>query len=217
MGAAWIAVVTSEAGVLWDTDLRLIVKALRDSGVMAEAVPWGAEAVAWDRFDLAVIRSAWNYAERIGEFLAWADKTARLTRLRNPVSVVRWSSDKRYLLDLAEQGVAVVPTRFIEPGGRPERLPRGRRGGGQARGIRGCGGHRTLRARPACRCRAACPDAVGPGPRRDGPALSASAGRRERALVFVSGTFSHAIRKGPVLTEPGVIGNNRVSHPDVPP
>ncbi|MEU9163919.1 hypothetical protein AB0D29_27070 [Streptomyces sp. NPDC048424] len=39
----------------------------------------------------------------------------------------------------------------------------------------------------------------------------------ERALVFISGTFSHAIRKQPVLTEAGVTDNFRVPHPGAAP
>jgi glutathione synthase/RimK-type ligase-like ATP-grasp enzyme len=39
----------------------------------------------------------------------------------------------------------------------------------------------------------------------------------ERALIFLGGSFSHAVRKGPVITEPGVIDNDRVPHPDLVP
>ncbi|GGO96521.1 hypothetical protein GCM10012280_56200 [Wenjunlia tyrosinilytica] len=39
----------------------------------------------------------------------------------------------------------------------------------------------------------------------------------ERALVFFSRTFSHAIRKGPVLTESGMIDNFRMPHPEATP
>lgn len=178
MDAARIAVVTSEAGMLWDTDLRLIVDALRDGGAIAEAVAWDAEGVAWDRFDLAVIRSTWDYAERVGEFLAWADTTAHLTRLWNPASVVRWSSDKRYLLDLAEQGVAVVPTRFIEPGDQYDEEDFHGVGGVVVKPAISAGAlDRTLRTRPPRRRREACPDAAAPRPRRDDSAVSASRGR----------------------------------------
>jgi glutathione synthase/RimK-type ligase-like ATP-grasp enzyme len=36
--------------------------------------------------------------------------------LFNPPALVRWNSDKRYLRDLEQRQVRVVPTRFIEPG-----------------------------------------------------------------------------------------------------
>src|SRR4029077_4691036 len=58
-------------------------------------------------------------AERIGEFLAWVERTATLTRLLNPPAVVRWNSDKHYLAELAGQDLPVVPSRFCEPGEEP--------------------------------------------------------------------------------------------------
>src|SRR5207253_9524476 len=68
----------------------------------------------WSRFDLVVPRSAWDYAERRDEFLAWA---ARVPRVLNPLIVLEWNTDKRlYLTELAEAGVPVVPTTFVEPG-----------------------------------------------------------------------------------------------------
>ncbi|MFK4227900.1 RimK family alpha-L-glutamate ligase, partial [Streptomyces sp. NPDC019890] len=215
--AARIAIVTSEVGMHADTDLRLIVEALRAGGSTAEPVAWDAESVAWDRFDLAVIRSTWDYAERVGEFLAWADATARLTHLWNPAPVLRWNSDKRYLPDLAEQGVAVVPTRFIEPGGRFGEED-----------FQGDGG---VVVKPAVSAGATDTARYEPGRHADAmrhARMLLDHGRvvmvqpylrlveeGERALVFFSGTFSHAIRKGPVLTEPGVIDNFRMPHPDV--
>ncbi|MFD0574561.1 hypothetical protein ACFQ0T_41650 [Kitasatospora gansuensis] len=105
-----------------------------------------------------------------------------------------WNSDERYLLDLAGRGVAVVPTRFLEPDGP-------------------CG-EEDFRAADALRHARMLLD--------QGRSVMVQPYQRlveegERALVFVAGTFSHAIRKGPVLTQPGVIDNDRVPHPDVTP
>ncbi|MFD7614808.1 RimK family alpha-L-glutamate ligase [Streptomyces sp. NPDC059828] len=219
MKAATVAMVTSGIGMLVDTDLRLIVEALRSEGLTAEPVPWDAEPAVWEKFDLAVIRSTWDYAERIDEFLAWADSTARSTQLCNPAEVIRWNSDKRYLLDLAAHGVPVVPTRFIEPG---EQCGEGDfRSGG------------AVVVKPAVSAGAADTARYEPGQYADALRHARSLLDRgrvvmvqpylplvaegERALVFFSGTFSHAVRKGPVLTEPGVIDNDRVPHPDLVP
>jgi glutathione synthase/RimK-type ligase-like ATP-grasp enzyme len=59
-------------------------------------------------------RSTWDYAERRDDFLAWA---ASLARVLNPLDVLEWSTDKqRYLADLAAAAVPVVTTTFLEPG-----------------------------------------------------------------------------------------------------
>ncbi|MEU6312637.1 hypothetical protein [Streptomyces sp. NPDC047014] len=218
-GAARVAVVTSGPGAAQDADLPLIVAGLRDAGLAAEAVHWDAEHVRWDRFDLALIRSTWDYAGRLEEFLAWADATARVTRLCNPAPVVRWNSDKRYLLDLAARGVPVVPTRFVEPGGpwAEEDL-----GAGRPVVVKpsvSAGARDTARYEPGQLADAARHVRM---LREQGRTAMVQPYLRlvaegERALVFLGGTFSHAIRKGPLLTEAGVVDNARVAHPGAAP
>ncbi len=66
-------------------------------------------------FDLVVIRSTWDYAQRRGEFVAWAQRVAQMTRLSNPFPVIRWNTDKHYLAELEAAGVPVVPTIWLEP------------------------------------------------------------------------------------------------------
>src|SRR5438876_8081334 len=95
-----------------DEDGPALLAALAARGVEGVPAVWDA-AVEWEHFDLVVGRSAWDYAERRDEFLEWA---ARLPRVLNPLPVLRWSTDKRYLAELEATGVPVVPTLFLEPG-----------------------------------------------------------------------------------------------------
>jgi hypothetical protein len=87
--------------------------ALRARGVTVDAVTWDDPQADWDAYDLAVLRSTWDYAARRDEFVAWAH---RVPRLANPAGVVEWNTDKHYLRDLAAAGVPVTPTTFVEPG-----------------------------------------------------------------------------------------------------
>jgi hypothetical protein len=96
-----------------DPDDRLLHAALTARGVIVEAAVWDDAAVDWDRYDLVVLRSPWDYPARRGDFVSWA---ARVPRLANPADVVAWNTDKRYLADLAGAGVPVVPTQWLEPG-----------------------------------------------------------------------------------------------------
>src|SRR5207248_2241983 len=93
-----------------DEDGPALVAALAARGVEGIPAVWDAE-VDWNRFDLVVVRSAWDYAERRGEFLDWA---ARLPRVLNPPPVLRWSTDKRYLAELEAAGVPDVPALYLE-------------------------------------------------------------------------------------------------------
>ena len=116
---AHVALVTAAAMAELDDDLGPLAGALRERGLAVATPAWDDEAVDWSAFDLAVLRSPWDYMDRRQEFLAWLDRTAAATDLRNPPAVVRWSTDKRYLLDLAAAGVPVVPTAVVEPGSDP--------------------------------------------------------------------------------------------------
>ncbi|MFD9560617.1 RimK family alpha-L-glutamate ligase [Streptomyces sp. NPDC059994] len=224
MGAARVAIVTSAAGIEYDVDLSLIVDALRADGLAAELVAWDADAVEWSGFDRAVIRSTWGYAARLDEFLAWADKAGRATRLWNPLPVVRWNSDKRYLPELAGRGVAVVPTRVIDPGGRCEEADFDLPTGAVVKPAVSAGARDTARYEPGRHA-----DAVRHARMLLDQGRSAMVQpylplveEGERALVFLSTgegglTFSHAIRKQPVLAEPNVIDNFRDAHPGAAP
>ena len=96
-----------------DEDDARLQAALRDRGLDTRWAVWDDPAVPWADAGLVVIRATWDYARRHDEFLAWA---GGVPRLRNPADVVRWSTDKRYLADLAAAGVPTVPTRFVAPG-----------------------------------------------------------------------------------------------------
>lgn len=95
-------------------DDERLAAVLRERGVEVERIPWDDPNTRWESFDAVVIRSTWDYAKRRDEFVAWAERVG--PRLHNSPALVRWNSDKRYLRDLAEAGIPVVPTTFVEPG-----------------------------------------------------------------------------------------------------
>ncbi len=92
-------------------DDRLLVAEFARRGIEASPVVWSDPDVDWNDYDVALIRSTWDYIDAPGEFLSVlaAIEDSRC-RLFNPLAAVRWNGDKRYLLDLAERGVPIVPT-----------------------------------------------------------------------------------------------------------
>ncbi len=79
-------------------------------------VAWDDPSVDWAAFDAVIIRSTWDYTDRLPEFLAWVERVDAATRLINSANVVRWSTDKRYLADLAAEDIEITPTIFVAPG-----------------------------------------------------------------------------------------------------
>ena len=97
-----------------DADERLLPPALAAHGLEARFAVWDDSSADWDSARLVVVRSTWDYTGRLDAFLRWAES---VPRLRNPAEVLRWNTDKRYLDDLADAGLPVVPTAFVTPGG----------------------------------------------------------------------------------------------------
>jgi len=107
-----IALVTSADLPEGEPEDRALLVALAERGATASIEVWEDDGVDWSSFDLVVLRSVWDYSERRDAFLAWA---ATVPTLRNPLNVVRWNSDKHYLAALAEAGLPVVETLWLEP------------------------------------------------------------------------------------------------------
>jgi O-ureido-D-serine cyclo-ligase len=111
-----IGLVSATGALALDEDMPPLVEAVRRAGALVETPCWDDAGVDWSRYDVAVLRSTWNYVDRIDDFVAWARRCARETRLLNTPDVVAWNTDKHYLVELAAAGIGVVPTRFVEPG-----------------------------------------------------------------------------------------------------
>ncbi|MEU6661139.1 hypothetical protein [Streptomyces sp. NPDC046821] len=200
-----------------DRDLPLLVNALRERGVRAEMVLWDDPSADWAAFDLAVIRSTWDYSWRLAEFVAWADRCSAVTRLANPADVVRWNTDKRYLGELARQGVPTVPTRYFAPGDTPELPENGEyvikptASAGSRFAARYGSGERDTALRHLARMHGDGMTAMVQ------PYVANIDVTGERALLFYGGRYLHAIRKAAVL-EPGLAYDaDKVPHPSLEP
>lgn len=189
---ARVALATCQRLPELDAEGPALLAALAARDVDAVPVVWSGDA-DWASYDLVVVRSCWDYTGRRAEFLAWA---ACVPRLANPVDVLTWNTDKRYLAELAAAGVPVVPTTFVAPGERfavpgyehvvkptvsagardTRRFPAGASSAAHAAGLLEAGREVMVQ-----------------------PYVAAIEGAGETALVSFRGVHSHAIRKAPVL------------------
>jgi len=109
-----IALVTTESARGYDKDLGILSRALDVAGVKWNIVNWDDPQVQWNEYSIAVLRSPWDYHERIAEFSAWLKVVAIQTRLLNTLPIVEWNLDKRYLRELMNSDIAVMNTVFVE-------------------------------------------------------------------------------------------------------
>lgn len=212
-----IALVTARAALELDPDMPPLVEALRSAGALPETPYWDDATVDWSAYDAALLRSTWDYVDRIDEFLTWCSQCSRHTRVFNPPAVVRWNTDKHYLVDLANAGVPVVPTRFVEPGsearaelkrflgGMPHSVTAGRPCGFDDFVVKptiGAGSRDAARYRQTDA--AAAEDHLGRLLEAGRAAMLQPYLERvdehgETAVLYLGGVFSHSIRKGPLL------------------
>jgi hypothetical protein len=206
-----VALVGSERGLRVDPDLPLAAPALRQAGYAVDCVRWDDPVVDWPAYDLAVVRSCWDYAWRRAEFLAWAET---VPGLRNDPAVLRWNTDKTHLRDVEAAGLPVVPTVW-DPAGVAD-LPDAREW--VVKPSVSAGSRDTARwSDPAdVLAHATALTAVGRTAMVQ-PYQASVDDDGETALLFLGGEFSHAACKGPLLGRGEGVRQDRDSRSGVRP
>jgi len=111
-----VALVTCREALGIDYDMPLLLEAVRATGIAVDEVCWDDESIDWSTYDQVVIRSTWDYHRRYDQFMQWVRAVSAVSTISNSVDVIAWNTDKHYLAEVAEMGLPVVPTIFIEPG-----------------------------------------------------------------------------------------------------
>ena len=203
-----IAIVTHRAAPGIDADEAALGPALEALGLSWQAMPWDDPTFDWASVDAAILRSPWDYSRRRDEFLAWCRRAASVTTLCNPLPIIERNTHKSYLLELAAAGVPVVPTCLLPAGSADPADIAAKRGwcdivvkpavsAGSWRTWRltvAESSHDWTRARRLARTRETLVQPYLPSVTVDG----------ERALVFLDGAFSHAIRKRSLFEDESV-------------
>ncbi|TNF22579.1 MAG: hypothetical protein EP329_28435 [Deltaproteobacteria bacterium] len=186
-----------------DPDRDPLAHALAAVGVDARWVAWndGLSLDAWGDHDLAILRATWDYHRDVDRFLGWVTAVSTRVRLLNPPDVVRANAHKGYLAALAARGVATIPTLLV-PRDRPAPVA----------ALASERGWRDVVLKPAVsggsfltrRFGADDPDAdahlasiLAVGDALVQPYAPDVDDAGERALVWIDGAFTHAVRKSP--------------------
>ncbi len=105
-----LALVTCKEAAGVDTDLPLLQAALPHAAI----VSWDDPSIDWSEFGAVVLRSTWDYHRRLEQFRGWANHVTAVSRLWNPLELIEWNVDKRYLSELDGWRVPVVPTVYLD-------------------------------------------------------------------------------------------------------
>ncbi|MCS6626237.1 hypothetical protein N0B44_25285 [Roseibacterium beibuensis] len=187
----------------WPGVLERLADALSKAGITAEAAPWTdhvEDASGLTGYPLVLPLIVWGYHRDHARWMkacaTWADAGLKML---NPPSVIGWNSDKSYLGRLADRGVAIPPTIWVEGVtqadvdaafdrfGTDTVIVKPRVSGGAWKTLRlSRGDHLT-----------GAPE----GPAMIQPYLPSIETEGETSLLFFGGRLSHVVEKRPVAGE----------------
>jgi glutathione synthase/RimK-type ligase-like ATP-grasp enzyme len=94
----------------WFIDDDLVHAPLRRLGWEIDDVAWDAN-VDWNAYDVVVIRSPWDYQRDPEKFFSVLQRIEDSSAtLYNSLEMVKWNISKKYLFDLQDEGIEIVPT-----------------------------------------------------------------------------------------------------------
>jgi glutathione synthase/RimK-type ligase-like ATP-grasp enzyme len=185
---------------------------LQDAGIDAVMAAWRGGGTDWREPVPTLLRSTWDYLHAVEEFGRWIDVAGAAAPLWNAPELLHGNLHKRYLLRLAERGVPVTPTVLLPRGvTRPLSEVAAERGWRDvvlkpAIGAASFETHRLgpfLGGTPApgerawAAADALCARLVASHDMLVQPYLPSVEDHGERALVWIDGEFTHAVRKTP--------------------
>jgi len=94
-----------------------LIDFLKSKGLNITKEIWNDEQANWESYDLAILKSPWDYFNLIEDFYNWLAKIeSKKVKLLNPIDIVKWNADKHYLHDIEKAGLKVTPSIFLTKG-----------------------------------------------------------------------------------------------------
>ena len=120
-----VVIVTENACLKADPKVRHSAMASEEDGVLLAAfnkqnikcrrIAWEDPDFDWSSTKVALIKTTWNYFHHIPEFINWVKNTSEKCLMVNSKDIIIWNMDKRYLFDLAKNGVIIPETHLLPP------------------------------------------------------------------------------------------------------
>lgn len=80
-----------------------------------EVLSWSDAKIDGSKFDVAVLRTTWDYTQNRDLFLRTLERIQSSGCIvLNPIEVIRWNSHKSYMKDLVKSGVAIIESYFLD-------------------------------------------------------------------------------------------------------
>lgn len=192
-------------------DDLVLASALKKHGATVVPIVWTETSPQSTRCNLLLLRSCWDYHLRPQAFLNWVNEANQRTPVVNAPEIVRWNMDKRYLADLERHRFAVPHTIALKSGSNANLAKLVESHGFSAAVVKpaiSLSAYETYLV-PAREAKQFQPKLDALLSARDmlvQEFIPQIASEGEWSLIFLGGTFSHAVRKFPQA------GDFRVQH-----
>jgi len=181
-----------------DEDREIIDAALKTENIDAGWVAWDDPAAEWKSPKLIVVRSTWNYVHDYPAFLKFTEKISG--KSENHASILRWSTHKRYLRDLDEANFPTVDTVLLPKGSAVALstvMKKKKWFSAVVKPAVGAGSFLTQRVTQ--QDDAIFAERLSERDMLVQPYMAEVETTGERAIVFIDGEVTHAVRKSPRL------------------
>ena len=113
-----IAFTTDSLNPQLTADDLVLLDYLTEKGISVSAEIWEDANVKWSAYDAIVIRSTWNYYKKPEEFAQWLNHlSTQRCKVLNPLPVLLWNMNKKYLADLKDKHIQVPSLQFYSQHG----------------------------------------------------------------------------------------------------
>ncbi len=110
MDSIYVAVATAAKIPNGNNDTAELMRALRDRELTVDLVIWDDPSIYWGNYDFVFLHAVWDYSDKIADFRNWLASIRPKVSFVNPIDLIMWNMDKRYLLDLQKKGITIPRT-----------------------------------------------------------------------------------------------------------
>ncbi|MEX0720155.1 MAG: hypothetical protein WD059_05775 [Balneolaceae bacterium] len=94
----------------------IVQKALEGKDLIVTRKDWADPDFNWASTCAVLFRTTWDYFNKVNVFKKWLKNVSSKTLLINSAGIIWWNMDKKYLGELKQRGVPIIPTHYIEKG-----------------------------------------------------------------------------------------------------
>jgi len=92
---------------------QILFESLRKRGLVVTRKSWSDKNFDWSNTNFAIIRSTWDYFDKIDEFSQWLTNVKDKLVLINSFNLIKWNLNKSYLQYFSQKKINIASSIFI--------------------------------------------------------------------------------------------------------